>query len=116
MKSEKLFHDLRTLQKVECEEVMFRQCRQPNGKGNRLQIVGLGSMIHKNPVFNTDESIVAGDPKKLNELPEIELVFDLKKCVDFARAKCLDPEVAVHYFVTYKLRLRRNAESTFRYI
>ena len=76
-----------------------------------MQLVGLGSQSHKNPFFNIDELPPGGEEveaneelgtitgkrsavptveKKRGELKEIEMVFPLKKLVQFAKAHCLD--------------------------
>lgn len=112
MKSDKFYRDLKTLENMECEFVKLRQCRGPDGKGNRLQMIGMNSSIHKNPTINTDEAPVCPvDPlfqgtsipfgvaqptTQRKELQEMELVFNLKLLVQFARAKCLDDKVGIH--------------------
>lgn len=112
MKSDKFYRDLKTLENMECEFVKLRQCRGPDGKGNRLQMIGMNSSVHKNPTINTDEAPsgtgdslmqgtsvpfgVAQPTTQRKELQEMELVFNLKLLVQFAKAKCLDDKVGIH--------------------
>lgn len=103
MRSDKFYHDLKKLQRLECERVKLRQCRGPNGKGNRLEIIGINSQNHKNPTFYTDEAPVPTDALlsknvslERKDLEEIELTFDLQGLVSFARATVLDDNVAIH--------------------
>jgi hypothetical protein len=79
MKSDKFYRDLKTLEHLECEHVKLRQCRGPGGKGNRLQMIGMNSDVHRNPTINTDEAplkdiqkdaLVSGSSQLLNSLQQ----------------------------------------------
>jgi len=109
MSSTLFYTNLKQLESLEAEYVKLRQCRAPGG-GNRLQLIGIGSSYHKEPCMNIDEASLASPQDgglKLNDdgnaksdntvtLQEIEMVFPLKKLVQFAKAHCLDSNVGIH--------------------
>lgn len=108
MSSILFYSNLKDLESLGAEYVKLRQCKAPNG-GNRLQLIGIGSSYHKEPCMNIDEAIGGGgttatnalklkrdEPDEKVVLQEIEMVFPLKKLVQFAKAHCLDSNVGIH--------------------
>jgi len=114
MSSTRFYGDLKQLESLEAEYVKLRQCKSPSG-GNRLRLIGIGSSYHKEPYIDIDEGTITTSEGKtkatgliLNNdaaaaaesstgvLQEIEMVFPLKKLVQFAKAHCLDANVGIH--------------------
>lgn len=108
------YSNLKTLESMDAEYVKLRQCQSPTG-GYRLQLIGIGSPCHRNPVINIDENpnnanVVATPVKKLpmkkgtkrpadvvkEPVVEIEMTFPLKRLVQFAKAQILDDNVSIY--------------------
>jgi len=111
MSSTRLYGDLKQLESLEAQYVKLRQCKSPSG-GNRLRLIGMGSSYHKEPYIDIDEGtittgegktkstglVLRGDEEEASagSLQEIEMVFPLKKLVQFTKAHCLDANVGIH--------------------
>lgn len=114
------YSNLKTLESMDSEYVKLRQCQSPTG-GYRLQLIGIGSHYHRGTVINIDENPnnanvtvtpAATDKKKVLpptkkgakrtepppkcEIEEIEMMFPLKRLVQFAKAQILDDNVSIY--------------------
>lgn len=118
MSSSEFYNNLKLLESMEATAVKMRQCQGP--LGNRLTLVGIGSFYHKDPFIDIDAltpSLTAPEPGSENGpsgttlmdtsadgvagtdgeiLKPLELVFPLKKLVQFAKAQSLDDKVGIH--------------------